>query len=69
MVFEQLGPGQDKWAPAQMVPQKWVSGQMSPGQIGQGNNCPGPIFPRITNTAKTAFAQEKRFVQLKVEQF
>ena len=37
--------------------------------LSQGNNCPGPICPRITNTAKTALAQEKRFVQLKVEQF
>ena len=37
--------------------------------LGQGNNCPGPICPRITNTGKTAFAQEKQFVQLKVEQF
>ena len=35
--------------------------------LGQRNNCPGPICPRITNTAKTAFAQEKHFVQLKVE--
>ena len=37
--------------------------------LDQGNNCAGPICPRITNTAKTAFAQEKQFVQLKVEQF
>ena len=49
---------QHKW-----VPQKWA-----PGQIGRGNNCPGPICPRITNTAKTAFAQEKRSMQLKFEQ-
>ena len=55
---------QHKW-----VPQKWAPGQMGHRQIGQGNNCPGPICPRITNTAKTALAQDKRFVQLKVEQF
>ena len=36
--------------------------------LGQGNNCPKPICPRITNTAKTAFAQEKQFVQLKMSQ-
>ena len=69
MVFEQLGHGQDKWAPAQMGSAKMGTRTNGSGQIGQGNNCPGPICPRITNTAKTAFAQEKRFVQLKVEQF
>ena len=68
MVFEQLGPGQDKWAPAQMGSGKMGTRTNRSG-LGQGNNCPGPICPGITNTAKTAFAQEKRFVQLKVEQF
>ena len=66
MVFEQLGPGQDKWAPAQMDSEK--TGTRTNGSrtnrsgLGQGNNCPGPICPGITNAAKTAFAQEKRFV-------
>ena len=50
MVFEQLGPGQDKRAPAQMGSAiDWAPGQMGFRQTGQGNNCPGPIRPRITN--------------------